>query len=157
MRLRQSIELLLTVTAACSSTAFVSIPNHPQTSAATTMRAQTKHIDRDAYTREKVQGDSFDAIIIGSGIGGLTAASLIAQAGKKVLCLEQHYVAGGACHTFKRKGYRFATGIHYVGEMGDGDTDMKGLQVSMKRLIDTVAPPDDPVVFDRMDGKLLTG
>jgi all-trans-retinol 13,14-reductase len=76
----------------------------------------------------------------------------MAQAGKKVLVLEQHYVAGGACHTFKRKGYEFATGIHYVGELEE--TKKGGVDLSFKHLVDSVTPVDDPLVWDRMDGKL---
>jgi len=57
--------------------------------------------------------DEYDAIVIGSGIGGMTTASLLAQSKEKlkVLLLEQHTVAGGCCHTFKRGGYTFPTGI----------------------------------------------
>ena len=56
----------------------------------------------------------------GSGIGGLTVASLLAKAGKCVLVLEQHDQAGGCCHTFIDKGFEFDTGIHYIGEMTEG-------------------------------------
>jgi phytoene dehydrogenase-like protein len=59
----------------------------------------------------------WDAVIVGSGIGGLSAAALLAQAGSRVLVLERHYVAGGFTHTFERKGYRWDVGIHYIGEM----------------------------------------
>lgn len=104
-----------------------------------------------------MKDEDWDAIVIGSGIGGLTTASLLAQEGQKVLVLEQHYVAGGACHTFDRKGFRFATGIHYVGEMGNDNTEMAGLQVSLKRLLDSVTPADDPIIWDRMNGTRKKG
>lgn len=61
-----------------------------------------------------------DAIVIGSGAGGLSTAALLAKAGKKVLVLEQHDQAGGGLHTFVEKGYEFDVGVHYVGEMGSG-------------------------------------
>lgn len=51
-----------------------------------------------------------DVIVIGSGIGGLTAAATLAKAGKKVLVLEQHDQAGGCCHTYVEKGFEFDVG-----------------------------------------------
>ncbi|NET72301.1 MAG: FAD-dependent oxidoreductase [Sphaerospermopsis sp. SIO1G2] len=51
-----------------------------------------------------------DIIIIGSGIGGLSAAALLARYGKRVLVCESHTVAGGAAHTFKRRGFEFDSG-----------------------------------------------
>lgn len=60
---------------------------------------------------------TFDAIVIGSGIGGMTTAGLLAQAGRKVLVLEQHYVPGGYTHVFQRKGYVWDVGVHLVGQM----------------------------------------
>ena len=58
----------------------------------------------------------YDAIVIGSGIGGLTVASILSQYENcKVLVLEQHDVAGGSTHTFEEKGYEFDTGLHYIG------------------------------------------
>ncbi len=61
--------------------------------------------------------DRYDAIIIGSGLGGLTTALLLAERGKKVLVLERHWVLGGFTHVFKRKGFEWDVGVHYVGEV----------------------------------------
>jgi len=60
----------------------------------------------------------WDAIVIGSGIGGLSAAAALARCEKRVLVLEQHFVLGGMTQTFERQGFRFATGLHYIGGVG---------------------------------------
>ena len=51
------------------------------------------------YRAERVDAD-YDAIVIGSGIGGLCSAALLSQMGKKVIVLEQHYTAGGFTHAY---------------------------------------------------------
>uniref|UniRef100_A0A3Q4MLG2 Amine oxidase domain-containing protein n=1 Tax=Neolamprologus brichardi TaxID=32507 RepID=A0A3Q4MLG2_NEOBR len=58
---------------------------------------------------DRVPAD-LDAVVIGSGIGGLTAAALLSKAGKKVAVLEQHDQAGGCTHTFQNKGFEFDVG-----------------------------------------------
>ncbi|XP_066923132.1 all-trans-retinol 13,14-reductase-like [Clytia hemisphaerica] len=70
---------------------------------------------KQGFTSKKVPED-LDAIVVGSGIGGLSCAALLAKAGRKVLVLEQHDQAGGCCHTFIEKGFEFDVGIHYIGE-----------------------------------------
>jgi all-trans-retinol 13,14-reductase len=64
----------------------------------------------------------FDAIVIGSGIGGLAFASIMATLRKwRVLVLERHFKIGGFTHTFTRPGgWSWDVGLHYVGDMGEG-------------------------------------
>ena len=62
----------------------------------------------------------WDTIVIGSGMGGMTCAALLAEAGERVLVLEQHYEPGGFTHTFKRPGgYRWDVGVHAIGEVSE--------------------------------------
>jgi all-trans-retinol 13,14-reductase len=64
------------------------------------------------------QAGPFDAIVVGSGIGGLGTAALLAKAaGRRVLVLEKHYTAGGFTHVFHRPGFEWDVGVHYVGEV----------------------------------------
>ena len=70
-----------------------------------------------SYKRVTELENDYDAIVIGSGMGSLTSAALLSKEGKKVLILEKHYVAGGFTHVFKRKGYEWDVGIHYIGEV----------------------------------------
>ncbi|XP_072343328.1 all-trans-retinol 13,14-reductase-like [Scyliorhinus torazame] len=75
-----------------------------------------KRVLHRGFTANKVPAN-LDAIVIGSGIGGLSTAALLAKAGKRVLVLEQHDQAGGCCHTYIKKGFEFDVGIHYIGEL----------------------------------------
>jgi all-trans-retinol 13,14-reductase len=56
--------------------------------------------------------DNFDAIVIGSGLGGLTAGALFARAGQKVLVLEQNDAFGGAATTYHRGGMTVEVSLH---------------------------------------------
>jgi len=69
--------------------------------------------------------ESYDAIIIGSGIGGMTTAAMLSKAGKKVLVLEQHYTAGGYTHSYSRNGYEWDVGVHYIGEVGNPKSQLR--------------------------------
>lgn len=90
---------------------------------------------------------TFDIIIIGSGTGGLSTASFLAQAGKRVLLLEQHTVLGGYSHTFSRKGYTWDVGLHYVGQVHIKGTMLNKVfrYISKNKL--KWAPLDD--IYDR--------
>ena len=63
----------------------------------------------------------FNAIIIGSGLGGLTAGATLARFGKKVLVLEQHYIPGGCATNFKRKDFIMEVGLHEMNGLHDKD------------------------------------
>ncbi|XP_067401900.1 all-trans-retinol 13,14-reductase [Emydura macquarii macquarii] len=81
-----------------------------------TDKALRKKVLKQAFSAAKVP-EKLDAVVIGSGFGGLAVAVLLAKAGKRVLVLEQHGKAGGCCHTFSEKGFEFDVGIHYVGQL----------------------------------------
>ena len=59
--------------------------------------------------------DRYDAIVVGSGIGGLTTAALLARAGLGVLVVERHDRVGGYSHAFRRGRYLFDSAVHIVG------------------------------------------
>jgi all-trans-retinol 13,14-reductase len=79
------------------------------------------------YRPSRLNGP-YDALVIGSGIGGLTTAALLSELGWRVAVLEQHYTAGGATHSYDRAGYEWDVGVHYIGDMGT--------QTTVRRLMD---------------------
>jgi len=64
---------------------------------------------------EEAARDAYDAVVVGSGLGGLTAAALLARAGRRVLVVERHDRPGGYAHAFRRRHYRFDSAVHLVG------------------------------------------
>lgn len=65
---------------------------------------------------------TYDAVIIGAGIGGLICANLLVREGLRVLLTEQHYMIGGYCSTFRRKGYTFDAATHFYPLLGNPET-----------------------------------
>jgi all-trans-retinol 13,14-reductase len=68
---------------------------------------------------------NWDAIVIGSGIGGMTTAAALARTDKRVLVLERHDQPGGLTQTFERDGFRFNVGVHYLGGFGPGQLNQR--------------------------------
>ena len=99
------------------------------------------------YKRHPVT-EEYDAIVIGSGIGGLASAAMLAKhGGKKVLVLERHYTPGGYTHVFRRPGYDWDVGVHYIGGMEPGTT--------LRRMFDDISDgqiqwADMGEVYDRV-------
>ncbi|MCG8573250.1 MAG: NAD(P)/FAD-dependent oxidoreductase [Flavobacteriales bacterium] len=62
----------------------------------------------------------YDVVIVGSGLGGLACAYILAKAGKKVICLEKNHQIGGNLQVFSREKTVFDTGVHYLGGLDKG-------------------------------------
>ncbi|WP_240623415.1 phytoene desaturase family protein [Brumimicrobium aurantiacum] len=65
---------------------------------------------------------TYDAVVIGSGVGGLSTAIALGENGYNVLVIEQHEVPGGWSHSFSLNSHRFSPGVHYVGQLDEGQT-----------------------------------
>ncbi len=65
---------------------------------------------------------TFDDLIIGSGMGGLTVGAMLARAGRRVLILEAHDEPGGYAHSFRMRDFRFCAQVHYIFNCGEGET-----------------------------------
>ncbi len=64
--------------------------------------------------------ESYDYVILGAGLGGLSAAACLTRQGYRVAVLEQHYLPGGCCHTFDYGNYSFCADVHYIYQCGEG-------------------------------------
>lgn len=90
----------------------------------------------------------YQAIVIGSGAGGLSAALSLSRNGFSVLLLEAMPSFGGYLNPFSRKSYEFDIGLHYMGELGKGQpfwSLLDGLGISDKLTFVEL----DPEAFDR--------
>jgi phytoene dehydrogenase-like protein len=92
---------------------------------------------------------SWDVVIVGSGLGGLSAGAHLAANGRRVLVCEQHDVAGGCSQTFRRKRqWQFDVGLHYVGGVHRGDIGSVLRGVGLDRRMQWVEM--DPDGFDTL-------
>jgi phytoene desaturase len=80
------------------------------------MSVHTGEFDENVH--EEPSDDAYDVVVIGSGLGGLTAGGLLAKAGKKVLVAERHHRPGGYVHGFERDDYVFDSAVHLLSAEG---------------------------------------
>lgn len=90
----------------------------------------------------------YDVVVVGAGIGGLVCACYLAKSGLKVLILEQHYLAGGYCTSFNRKGYFFDVGVHYLGSLEKGIIRKTFDELNIDLSIDRINPSDKIIMPD---------
>jgi all-trans-retinol 13,14-reductase len=96
--------------------------------------------------------EDYDVIVIGSGIGGLAAATaLTTLAKKRVLVLERHFALGGFTHEFQRHRFRWDVGLHYVGGMAPGTTSRALMELVTGGTVDWAPMPEDFDVFHYPD------
>lgn len=89
---------------------------------------------------------SLDAIVIGSGIGGLTAAGMLARYGKRVLVCESHAIAGGAAHSFQRRGFTFDSGPSFYCGLGNQRPSLNPL----RQVLDVLGESLQVIAYDPM-------
>ncbi|MEM9555323.1 MAG: NAD(P)/FAD-dependent oxidoreductase [Acidobacteriota bacterium] len=95
--------------------------------------------------------ERYDVVIVGAGIGGLLTGCLLARGGLRVLLVEEHYMAGGYCSTFRRAGFTFDAGSHFYPMLGNPETRLGRLLLELGVEVDWI--PMDPVdVFHFPDG-----
>ena len=97
----------------------------------------------------------YDVIVIGAGLGGLSAGALLAKQGRSVLVLEQSERIGGCCSTFERDGYRFDVGASIVEIIQPIERVFEKLGTSFQDEVDLITC--DPIMsFIYPDGSRVT-
>ncbi|MCP5367128.1 MAG: NAD(P)/FAD-dependent oxidoreductase [Hyphomicrobiales bacterium] len=100
----------------------------PRVLAARQLRAQNPYDwpAPDFAAGPRPDGDAYDVVVVGAGVGGLTAGALLARRGLRVLVAEQHTRAGGFCTTWvrnipvggRRLRFEFDAGVHDISGLG---------------------------------------
>lgn len=98
--------------------------------------------------------NKYDIVIIGAGIGGLVSGCYLAKEGYKVLIAEKNHFIGGSCSSFKRDGFSWDVGPHYLCDYEKGGllgTILEELNIDLEvvtiELTDLLFTPDYKVYF----------
>lgn len=102
---------------------------------------------------------SFDYIILGAGLGGLSAAACLARQGHEVAVLEKHYLPGGCCHTFNYGDYHFCADVHYISQCAPNQTIGQFLNYIDRTIPFNSLDPDciDRVITPEVDFRIPLG
>lgn len=101
----------------------------------------------------------FDYVILGAGLGGLSAAACLTKQGYRVIVLEKHYLPGGCCHTFDYGEYSFCADVHYISQCGPGKTIDQFLNYIERNVVFNSLNPDciDRVITPEADFAIPLG
>ena len=99
---------------------------------------------------------NFDYVILGAGLGGLSAAACLTRQGYRVAVLEQHYLPGGCCHTFDYGDYSFCADVHYIYQCGEGQSVQQFLKYIDRKVAFNSLDPDciDRVITPDVDFRI---
>lgn len=109
----------------------------------TRYRSVVRRSTAPQHVSGEIDADVYDAVVIGGGMGGLTTAAKLAEAGCSVIVLEKYIIPGGSAGHFSKDGFLFDVGSSMMFGMGDdGTTNLitKALESVGKRL-ETVPDP----------------
>src|SRR5687768_5468765 len=105
----------------------------------------------------------YDAVIIGSGMGGLACGTIMAKEGYSVCIIEKNKQIGGTLQTYARDKVIFDSGVHYVGGLEKGQNmnqlfkylgimDKLKLRKLDEDVFDAVGFADDPKIYKYAQG-----
>jgi all-trans-retinol 13,14-reductase len=110
---------------------------------------QTQALGLPTMEKRERGAFDFDDLVIGSGMGGLSVAALLAKKGRRVGVLEAHDTPGGYAHSFRVKAYRFCAQVHYIFNCGEGES-IHNLLTKLKIEDDIPFVRLDPEGFDHI-------
>ncbi|MFP4124335.1 phytoene desaturase family protein [Coleofasciculus sp.] len=103
--------------------------------------------------------ESFDYVVLGAGLGGLSVAACLTRQGYRVAVLEKHYLPGGCCHNFDYGDYNFCADVHYIAQCESDRTISRFLNFIDRDIPFNLLNPDciDRVITPEVDFKIPLG